>query len=161
VLIGPSGSGKSTFARRHFKSTEILASDMYRALVADDQSDQAATDAAFEVLHLIAAKRLEAGRLTVIDATNVQPESRRPLVDLAKMYHRPAVAIVFDLAAATSRERNSQRVDRRVGNEVIGRQRTWLHRSMRFLDHEGFHVVHILDSEEAVTNAAVSRRRAG
>jgi protein phosphatase len=160
VLIGPSGSGKSTFARRHFKPTEILASDLCRALVADDESDQAATDAAFEVLHLIAAKRLEAGRLTVIDATNVQPESRRPLVDLARMYHRPVVAVVFDLPASVSRGRNSQRAERQVENEVISRQRTWLRRSMRFLDHEGFDTVHILDSEDVVSNAVVERRPA-
>ena len=63
VLIGPSGSGKSTFARRHFKPTEVLGSDYCRGLVADDESDQAATNAAFDVLHYIAAKRLAGGRL--------------------------------------------------------------------------------------------------
>ena len=62
VLIGPSGAGKSTFARHHFRPTEVLSSDACRALVADDEADQAATPAAFEVLHCIAAKRLAAGR---------------------------------------------------------------------------------------------------
>src|SRR5438067_4912807 len=83
VLIGASGSGKSTFARQHFKATEVLSSDLCRGLVADDEKDQAATPDAFAVLHFIAAKRLAAGRLTVIDATNVQPEARKPLVALA------------------------------------------------------------------------------
>ena len=45
VLIGPSGSGKSTFARRCFRPTEVVSSDACRALVADDETDQAATPA--------------------------------------------------------------------------------------------------------------------
>ena len=36
VLVGASGSGKSTFARRHFKPTEVLSSDVCRGLVSDD-----------------------------------------------------------------------------------------------------------------------------
>src|SRR5207248_4672188 len=58
VLIGPSGAGKSTFARRHFRATEILSSDVCRGLVCDDENDQTATRDAFEVLRFIAAKRL-------------------------------------------------------------------------------------------------------
>ena len=53
-------------------------------IVADDPNDQTATNDAFELLHYLAAKRLERGRLTVIDATNVQPESRKSLVELAR-----------------------------------------------------------------------------
>ncbi len=87
VLIGASGSGKSTFARKHFKATEILSSDYCRGLVSDDENNQAATKEAFEVLHFIAGKRLAAGRLPVIDAPNVQPETRKPLVALAREYH--------------------------------------------------------------------------
>src|SRR5215213_7847890 len=87
VLIGPSGSGKSTFARKHFRPTEVLSSDYCRGLVSDNENDQAATKDAFEVLQFIAAKRLAAGRLTVIDATNTQPEARKPLVALAREYH--------------------------------------------------------------------------
>jgi protein phosphatase len=73
VLVGISGSGKSTFARKHFKPTEILSSDYCRALVSDDKNSQEATPDAFDVLHYIAAKRLAAGRLTVIDATKAEP----------------------------------------------------------------------------------------
>ncbi len=82
VLIGPSGSGKSTFARKHFLPTEILSSDACRGMVSDDENDQAATKDAFEVLRFIAGKRLALGKLTVIDATNVQAEARKPLLEL-------------------------------------------------------------------------------
>src|SRR5215207_2720138 len=97
VLIGPSGCGKSTFAKTHFKETEVLSSDFCRALVSDDENDQSATKDAFEVLHYIAAKRLAAGRLTVVDATNVQPEARKPLVALARQYHCLPVAVVLNV----------------------------------------------------------------
>src|ERR1700712_998919 len=97
VLIGPSGSGKSTFARKHFLSTEILSSDACRAMVSDDENDQAVTRDAFEVLHFIVAKRLSLGKLTVIDATNVQPEARKPFVELARQFHCLPVAIVLNL----------------------------------------------------------------
>ena len=77
VLIGPSGCGKSTFAMKHFKPTEVLSSDGFRALVSDNENDQSATDDAFAALHFLGARRLARGRLTVVDATNVQPEARK------------------------------------------------------------------------------------
>src|ERR1035438_2655064 len=77
VLVGVSGSGKSTFARRHFEPFEVLSSDFCRGLGSGGENDQAATRDAFDVLHYIAGKRLAAGRLTVVDATNVQPEGRK------------------------------------------------------------------------------------
>ena len=55
VLIGASGSGKSTFAAKHFRPTELLSSDFFRGLVADDPNDQGATKDAFDALHFIAA----------------------------------------------------------------------------------------------------------
>src|SRR5437762_7636787 len=106
VLVGPSGTGKSTFARKHFLPTEILSSDACRGMVSDDENNQAVTNDAFELLHFIAGKRLALGRLTVIDATNVQPESRKPLVQLARKYHCLPVAIVLNLPEKVCQERN-------------------------------------------------------
>jgi protein phosphatase len=97
VLIGVSGSGKSSFAKKHFKRTEILSSDECRALVSDDENSQSATNDAFDVLYYIAGKRLKSGLLTVIDATNVQKESRKGLIELGRTYHCLPVAIVLDL----------------------------------------------------------------
>src|SRR3954464_2916180 len=87
VLVGVSGSGKSSFAARHFLPTEVLSSDFCRALVSAHENDQAATAAASAALHHVAGRRLAAGRFTVVDATNVQPEARKPLVALAKKHH--------------------------------------------------------------------------
>jgi predicted kinase len=97
VLIGVSGSGKSSFAKKLFKRTEILSSDECRALVSDDENNQASTNDAFDVLYYVAGKRLKNGLLTVVDATNVQKESRKGLIELARTYHCLPVAIVLDL----------------------------------------------------------------
>jgi protein phosphatase len=157
VLIGPSGAGKSTFAQRHFRPTEVLSSDACRALVADAETDQSATPEAFEVLHFIAAKRLAAGRLSVIDATNVQPEARRPLIALAREYHCLPVAIVFDLPADICQAHNRQRADRNFGVSVIERQIQQLKRLLRSLKREGFRYIYTLSSPEEVATATIER----
>ncbi|HET7038024.1 MAG TPA: polynucleotide kinase-phosphatase [Thermomicrobiaceae bacterium] len=158
VLIGPSGAGKSTFARRHFRPTEILSSDVCRGLVADDENDQAATGPAFEVLHFIAAKRLEGRRLVVVDATNVQPAARQPLLALAREYHVLPVAIVLDLPEALCHERNRDRPDRTFGPHVVRRQAQELRRSLRHLRREGFRYVYTLSSPEEIAAAEIERQ---
>ena len=158
VLIGPSGSGKSTFARTHFKPTEVLSSDYCRGLVSDDENNQAATKDAFEVLHFIGAKRLAAARFTVVDATNVQEEARKPLVALAREYHCLPVAIVFDLPEQLCQERNHGRADRTFGPHVIRQQSQQLHKSIRRLEREGFRHVFVLASPEEVEAAVIERQ---
>jgi protein phosphatase len=158
VLIGPSGSGKSTFARRHFKPTEVLSSDFCRGLVRDDENDHAATEDAFAVLHFIAARRLAAGRLTTIDATNVQPEARKPLVELARQYHCLPVAVVFDVPERVCQERNRQRPDRNFGPHVVRQQCQQLRRSLRGLKREGFRHLYTLFSVEEIDAAVVERQ---
>ena len=157
VLVGATGSGKSTFAARHFLATEVVSSDFCRGLVADDENDQKATDAAFEVLYLIAAKRLDAGRLTVVDATNVQPESRRGLIELAKAHDALAVAVVLDLPEQVCAARNSSRAERQFGRHVIRNQREQLRRSLKAIRREGFHRVFVLSSEEEIAAARFER----
>ena len=157
VLIGPSGSGKSTFARRHFRSTEILSSDACRAMVGDDENDQSVTKDAFEVLRFIAGKRLALGKLTVIDATNVQPEARKPLVELARQYHCLPVAIVMDLAERVCQDRNRGRPDRNFGPHVIRNQMSQLRRSLGGLRKEGFRHVFVMETAEEVEVATVER----
>ncbi|WP_329199120.1 MULTISPECIES: polynucleotide kinase-phosphatase [unclassified Streptomyces] len=160
VLIGATGSGKSTFARRHFKATEVISSDYCRGLVADDENDQSVSKDAFDVLHYIAAKRLAAGRLTVVDATSVQPEARRQLVKLARDHDVLPIAIVLDMPEAVCAERNAARPDRAgLPRRVIQRHRSELRRSLRGLEREGFRKVHVLRTVEEAETAEVVREK--
>jgi protein phosphatase len=158
VLIGPSGCGKSTFARKHFKETEVLSSDGFRGLVSDDENDQSATNDAFAALHYVAARRLARGRLTVVDATNVQPEARKPLVALAREYHVLPVAVVLDLPERVCHDRNRSRPSRDFGPHVVRNQKSQLHRSLRGLGREGFRHVHVLKTQDEVDAAVFERQ---
>ena len=158
VLVGVSGSGKSTFARKHFKRTEILSSDDCRALVSDDENSQAATNDAFEVMHFIASKRLATGKLTVVDATNVQAEARKPLVALAREFHCLPVAIVLAVPERIAHDRNRARPDRDFGPHVIRQQAQQLRRALRALEREGFRHVHVLRTPEDIDAVVIERQ---
>lgn len=159
ALVGASGSGKSTFGRKHFLSTEVISSDACRALVADDENDQAATGDAFDVLYFIARKRLAAGRMTIVDATNVRPEDRKRLVALAREFHVLPCAIVFDLPERLCQDRNTSRPDRNFGAHVIRNQQQALRKGLRSLEREGFRNVTVLRSPEEVDAATVERTK--
>jgi len=159
LLIGTSGSGKSTFAASHFAASEIVSSDECRAMVSDDPNDQGATSDAFDVLEFIAGKRLARGRLTVVDATNVQASARRSLLALAKEHDVLAVAIVLDVPTGVALERNAARPDRDFGAHVVKRQHDQLRRSLRGLRKEGFRTVHVLESADEIAEASIVRTR--
>jgi predicted kinase len=157
LLIGAAGSGKSTFARKHFASTEIVSSDALRAAVSDDEGDQSASADAFQLLRLITAKRLRRGRLTVIDATNVQRSARRGLLALAKQNSAPVTAIVLNLPLAICLARDQSRLNRPVGAEVVEKQVAELVSSLRDLGTEGFPNMYVMDNTADIDSAQVLR----
>lgn len=157
VLVGSSGSGKSTFARTHFLPTEILSSDALRGVVCDDETSLEATTDAFDALHYLAALRLKNRRLTVVDATNVQPHARKPLLELARKFHAVPVAIVVDTPEAVCRERNAQRPDRNFGPHVVSRHIKELKRSLPHLKKEGWRYVFHLEGVEQTSTAQLTR----
>lgn len=110
------------------------------------------------MLRYVAAKRLAAARLTVVDATNVQAEARKPLVALAREYHCLPVAIVLDMPERVCRERNATRADRAFGPHVVRNQIGQLRRSVRGLRREGFRHVFTLTTPEEVEAATVERQ---
>lgn len=160
VLIGAAGSGKSTFAARHFRPSEVLSSDAFRAMVADDEADQRATPAAFDLLHRAAAHRLARARLTVVDATNVTASDRRGLLALARARGRPAVAILFALPEAIARARNLGRDGRVVDPAVVARgsalAAALAARPERLLG-EGFQAVHVLRNVDTIDRLQIVR----
>ncbi|MFF5246176.1 polynucleotide kinase-phosphatase [Streptosporangium sp. NPDC000095] len=160
VLVGVSGSGKSTFAARHFAPTQVISSDFCRGLVADDENDQAATPDAFDVLHYIVGTRLRRGLLTVVDATNVQWEARKQLVELAKSHNVLVDAIVLDVPEDLAVARNETRPDRDFGARVVVRQRKELRRSMSRISRDGFRRVHVLRGAEEIEAATVVTEKA-
>ncbi|HTU17979.1 MAG TPA: AAA family ATPase [Gemmataceae bacterium] len=159
VLIGPAGCGKSTFARKHFRPTEILSSDFFRALVSDDESNQAASKDAFELLHAVVAKRLSRRLLTVIDATNLQRDARKELLNLAKRYHYLTTAIVFNLSEEQCLAYDQQRIGRNVGTNVVHNHAQLLKQTLTQLAKESFGHVYMLSSPEEVKAAIVERQR--
>jgi protein phosphatase len=141
VLIAPSGAGKSTFARGHFLDTEIVSSDRCRALVSDDEGDQRATGPAFEVFHAILRGRLGMGRLSVADATNLEPVPRQRLLEMARELGRPAVAIVLDVPPDVARARNLARA-RTVPPHVLDLHYERFRAAREVLATEGFTAIH-------------------
>ena len=159
ALVGASGSGKSTFAAQRFGRYEVVSSDVCRGMVADDETDQDATKDAFEVLSFVVGKRLDRGRLTVVDATNAQRDARKHLVELARAHDVLPVAIVLDLPEDVCLERNRGRGDRELPARVVTRQRDLVRRAVGGLAREGFRQVHVLRTVEEVAEATIVRTR--
>ncbi|PQZ92891.1 polynucleotide kinase-phosphatase [Arthrobacter sp. MYb227] len=159
LLVGVSGSGKSTFAAKHFGQYEVLSSDTFRGLVGNDPNDQTVTAAAFEALNFVASKRLEAGLLTVVDATNVQQSARENLIEVARSQDSLVSAIVLDVSARTAKDRNELRGERAVAPAVIDRQHKQLKKSLRSMRKEGYARVQILSTEEEIENAVIERHK--
>lgn len=158
VLVGASGSGKSSFASKHFKPTEILSSDVFRGLVSDDENNQDCSDDAFDALYYLAATRMRRGKLTVVDATNINPQDRANLVRLAREHYVLPVAIVFDLPWQTCHERNQERANRQFGRHVVMRHTSQLRRGLRSIKRdEGFTQVHLLKDVAAIDQVKIVR----
>ena len=162
VLIGAAGSGKSTFAARNFAPDEILSSDRFRAMVSGNEADQGATNAAFGRLHRELVRRLAAGRLTVVDATSVEPSSRRALLVRAAAAGVPATAIVLDLPAEIVLARNAARrprvVDENVVRHHLARLRASLDGPAPALEREGFAQVVVIRDPAEVDMVRIRRR---
>jgi predicted kinase len=157
LLIGPSGAGKSTWAARHFGPYEVVSSDQCRAMIADSEADQSVTPAAFDLLRYIAQRRIDAGRLVIIDATNVDPNARRRSLDLALTSSVPAIAVVFNVSLEWLKANNARRPGRVVEESVIHHQYKDLELSLPLLPSEGFAKIYILD-EASLEDVSIERR---
>ena len=158
LLVGAAGAGKTTFAARHFAPDEVLSSDAYRALVSGDEADQKVSRVAFSILHRDLERRLRAGQLTVVDATNVEPRNRRELIRRARGAGMPVVALVLDLPPAIVLARNAtrpRRVDEAVVQSQLRRVRTTAGEGV--LAGEGCATVWIGRTPEAIDEVLIRR----
>jgi protein phosphatase len=163
VLVGAAGSGKSTFAAHHFAAGEVLSSDAYRALLSGDEADQRRTRTAFSILHREVVRRLTAGKLVVVDATNVEHHARRALLERVHAAGVPAIAIVLALPPGVVHARNAARTERVVDSAVVERHLARLAVALGDggITSEGFAAVHVLGSVEEIAGVVVERRRRG
>ena len=138
LLVGPSGAGKSTWAAPRFGPHEVLESDAFRAMVADDPDDQSATADAFKLLYGIVRARTRRGLRCVVDATNLTVAARRSLIRLAARAGRPTIAVVFDVSLQRCLRQNTARLDRQVSEAVIRRHHKQLQVAKGALPGEGY-----------------------
>jgi len=127
-------------------------------MVCDDESDQSVNGAAFSLLHHIARVRLAAGRLAVIDATNLETRARRRLLRIAGDNRVPAVAVAFDIPLEKCLERNLARSERVVNEDVISIHAAQFDRAITRLRLEGYARIYVL-SEANLNDSVVERIR--
>ncbi|HZR55852.1 MAG TPA: AAA family ATPase [Terriglobales bacterium] len=119
LAIGLPGSGKSSWFKRHQISP--LSSDLLRALLFDDPTEQRFQDLVFSNLRSMLKARLIARRpMNYVDATNLTPHERGGWIKLAKDYGYEVQAVFFDVPLETCLERNHKR-QRVVSDDVMRR----------------------------------------
>ena len=150
LFVGVAGSGKSELAQRLFRPSEVVSSDVLRLALTDDETDQSENGAVFHIISRIVSVRLRRGHTTVVDATNLLPSARRPLLALALRHGRPALAIVLDYPAATVAARLAMRM-RQVTPQVLERHELQLRSALSELSREGVTVARITDPDALVT----------
>jgi predicted kinase len=119
LAIGLPGSGKSSWFKRH--DITPLSSDMLRALLFDDPTEQRFQDLIFSNLRSMLKARLIARRpMNYVDATNLTPHERNGWVKLAKDYGYEVQAVFFDVPVEVCLERNRRR-ERKVPEDAMRR----------------------------------------
>jgi protein phosphatase len=147
VLCGPAGSGKSTFAARHFPPTNIVSSDRCRAMICDDENDQAVTRDAFDLFHSILQKRMQWGRFCVADSVALKAYARENLRNLSRRFGYFGCLLIFATSPEVCIERDRQRA-RQVGESVVRYHADLLAQTLRDVPNEGWELVYLLSEAE-------------
>lgn len=157
ALVGATSAGKSSFAKKYFKTTEVLSSDFFRAMICDDENEQSISSDAFDLLYNALNKRLNNNKLTVVDATSVQQSARTKLLGIAKEHNVQTAAIVLDIPQEVLLQRNNARPDRDIPEKVVREHYNELHQGIKNLKSEGFDFVYIINSLEQIESVEIVR----
>ena len=125
ALIGEKSSKKLNFAKKHFAQSEIL--DLIG-------------------LEYEVSKRLEEGRLTVIELISIEEKNNTEIIKLAKKYHCMPVAIVFNPKRLIEELDKSKENKKSVIKDLEA-----------YLEQKGFKKIYLLDSLEEIENVQVQR----
>ncbi len=140
LLIGPSGAGQMSFIERHVPVSALITAESALEQSLSVQAKVKTVGIARDHVHHLltqTSQRLKARLKTVIDASGFEADARKSFVDLARRYHARLVAIAFD-----------------VPNEGIENSRSSASflSQKRNLNHEGFHEIYTLRSEQDIAN---------
>ena len=122
ILVGPPASGKSTWGKNFAEKTgaAYVSTDSIRAEIGSGESDQSVSYAAFSIARQRVTNALSQRKNAIIDATNVNPKSRKDWINIGKSSNSYIVAIVFEVSKEELYKRDLKR-DRHVGKEIIDR----------------------------------------
>src|SRR5215218_4403388 len=151
VLAGAAGSGKSTWAAERYRSSEIVPSDAFRAVVGSGPADLDASVDAFGLLDTIVNARVARSLTTVIDTLGLDHPRRLGYLQLARSAGLSAVLVIMDTSPQLCRERNRLR-DRPVAAAIFTDQLRKIKSMVDTAADEGWDRVLII--EDSLTVAA-------
>jgi protein phosphatase len=127
-------------------------------MITDDENDRSANSAVFDCLNMTASARLAGGKLTVIDAANLNRQYRANYIKLAKEHNVFSVAIVLNPGQDVCLEQNKLRLDRLPRpDRVIARHNYLLGHCLKSLPAEGFKNVFFLNNSFEINQAQIER----
>lgn len=118
ALVGVPGSGKSTITAN--TALPVVSSDTVRCELLGSDADQSRPADIWAEVHRRLTNHLAAGESVILDATNVDPAYRAPLLTIARAAGATPVAWRITTPHAESREANRRRT-RVVPDEVMDR----------------------------------------
>jgi predicted kinase len=107
ALVGIPGSGKSGITAR--STLPVVSSDTVRAELLGDDSCQDQADRVWAEVHRRLAAHLARGESVVLDATNLDPDHRAPLLEIARAAGAAPVAWRITTPHTTARRYNERR----------------------------------------------------
>ncbi|WP_079508747.1 polynucleotide kinase-phosphatase [Mesobacillus jeotgali] len=171
LLVGPSNSGKTTLLKRwqeqgKIAPSEVVSSDQFRELVSDkefvdwrnipkEEADilfdeySIISKEAFEMMDSLIRTRCRLNKLTLVDATHLQPDDRKRYIAMARESHVPIVSIVLDVPEKVLLERDEQRANPRSKRRIKQQYQVFT-REKRFMKKEGIRSIYFVKEVDEI-----------